>query len=188
MAKPARGSHQEQKEEQLIEKLISVRRVTKVVKGGKIMRFAAVVVVGDGKGRVGYATGKAREVPDALKKAFDKAKKAMVRIPLRENRTLHHDVIAKMGAGKVCLRSAPAGTGVIAGGPMRAMFTALGVDDVVSKSIGSPNNNNVVRATFKALRKISSPRRIANKLGKSIADIAARKTAGREEASNTKNI
>jgi small subunit ribosomal protein S5 len=162
-------------EEQIIEKLVSVRRVTKVVKGGKNLRFSALVIVGDGKGRVGYATGKAREVPEAVKKASERAKKNMVRIPLREGRTLHHDVILKVGAGKVCLRSASAGTGVIAGGPMRALFEALGVQDVVAKSIGSSNYHNVVHATVEALKKVMPPRQIANKLGKRLGDIVSRR-------------
>jgi small subunit ribosomal protein S5 len=182
----ARG-HSENREEQLIEKLVSVRRVTKVVKGGKNMRFSALVVVGDGKGRAGYATGKAREVPDAVKKAIDKAKKRMIRVPLREGRTLHHDTFAKAGAGSVYLRTAPAGTGVIAGGPMRAVFEAVGLHDVVSKSVGSSNYHAMVRATFVALQSISSPRAIAAKLGKKINEIVARrdhgtKTHAQEEA------
>lgn len=165
----------EQKEEQLSEKLVSVRRVTKVVKGGKILRFSALVIVGDGKGRVGFASGKAREVPDAVKKAVDKAKKSMIRVPLREGRTLHHDVHGRDGAGHVILRSAPVGTGVIAGGPMRAVFEALGLHDVVSKSIGSGNYHNMVRATFDALRSVNSPRSVANKLGKKLNEIVARR-------------
>lgn len=168
----------EHKEEQLSEKLVSVRRVTKVVKGGKILRFSALVIVGDGKGRVGFASGKAREVPDAVKKAVDKAKKAMIRVPLREGRTLHHDVCGRDGAGKVFLRSAPVGTGVIAGGPMRAVFEALGLHDVVSKSVGSGNYHNMVRATFDALRSVNSPRSVANKLGKKLNEVVARREAG----------
>ena len=168
-------------EEQLTEKLVSVRRVTKVVKGGKILRFSALVIVGDGKGRVGFASGKAREVPDAVKKAVDKAKKSMIRVPLREGRTLHHDVCGRDGAGEVFLRSAPVGTGVIAGGPMRAVFEALGLHDVVSKSTGSGNYHNMVRATFDALRSVNSPRSVANKLGKKLNEIVARResTAGK---------
>lgn len=175
MAKTVKNSGSEQKEEQLIEKLVSVRRVTKVVKGGKTMRFSALVVVGDGKGRVGYATGKAREVPDAVKKASERAKRSMIRVPLREGRTLHHDVSARVGAGQVYLRSAPAGTGVIAGGPMRAVFEALGMHDVVSKSVGSSNYHNMVRATFGALNMVSSPRYIANKLNKKVSDLLSRR-------------
>lgn len=167
----------EKNEEQLSEKLVSVRRVTKVVKGGKILRFSALVIVGDGKGRVGFASGKAREVPDAVKKAVDKAKKSMIRVPLREGRTLHHDVVGRDGAGKVFLRSAPVGTGVIAGGPMRAVFEALGLHDVVSKSVGSGNYHNMVRATFDALRSVNAPRSIANKLNKKLNEIVARREA-----------
>lgn len=165
-------------QEQIIEKLVSVRRVTKVVKGGKNMRFSALVVVGDGKGRVGYASSKAREVPDAVKKAAEKAKKSMVRISLKEGRTIRHDVEARIGAGHVFLRTAPAGTGVIAGGPMRAIFEALGVQDVVSKSVGSGNYHNMVRATFVALKSITPPKLIAAKLGKRLADILARRYVG----------
>jgi small subunit ribosomal protein S5 len=168
-------SEQRNNDEQFVEKLVSVRRVTKVVKGGKILRFSALVIVGDGKGRVGFASGKAREVPDAVKKAVDKAKKTMIRVPLREGRTLHHDVRGRDGAGEVFLRSAPAGTGVIAGGPMRAVFEALGLHDVVSKSVGSTNYHNMVRATFDALRSVNSPRSVANKLGKKLGEIVARR-------------
>ena len=172
--KGSRNSDRE-REEQFVEKLVSVRRVTKVVKGGKNMRFSALVVVGDGKGRVGYATGKAREVPDAVKKAVDRAKKSMIRVPLKEGRTLHHDVQAKVGAGRVILRSAPAGTGVIAGGAMRAVFEAVGLHDVVSKSVGSDNYHNVVHATVEALRSVASPRHVAAKLGKKVNEVLARR-------------
>ncbi|MDR1597867.1 MAG: 30S ribosomal protein S5 [Holosporales bacterium] len=158
-----------------MEKLISVRRVTKVVKGGKTLRFSALVVVGDGKGRVGYGTGKAREVPDAVKKAVTQAKRDMVRVPLREGRTLHHDVCVSVGAGSVLVRSAVVGTGVIAGGPMRAIFEALGVQDVVAKSLGSSNYHNVVRATFAALTTIASPRSIAARLGLKVNDVIDRR-------------
>ena len=166
-------------QEQLIEKLVSVRRVTKVVKGGKNMRFSALVVVGDGRGRVGYASAKAREVPDAVKKASEKAKKSMIRVSLKEGRTIRHDVSARIGAGHVFLRTAPAGTGVIAGGPMRAVFEALGVQDIVSKSVGSGNYHNMVRATFVALRNVVPPRYVASKLGKKLTDILARRSAGK---------
>jgi small subunit ribosomal protein S5 len=174
----ARQAQHESKEEQFIEKLVSVRRVTKVVKGGKTLRFSALVIVGDGKGRVGYATGKAREVPEAVKKAVDKAKRSMIRVPLREGRTLFHDVNARIGAGHVFLRSAPAGTGVIAGGAMRALFEAVGLHDVVSKSVGTSNYHNTVRATFEALKSMSSPRQIAAKLGKKVSELATRRNAG----------
>jgi small subunit ribosomal protein S5 len=174
-AAAATGQSQEQ---QIIEKLVSVRRVTKVVKGGKNMRFSALVVVGDGKGRVGYASGKAREVPDAVKKAAEKAKKKMIRVSLKEGRTIRHDTSARVGAGLVFLRTAPAGTGVIAGGPMRAVFEALGVQDVVSKSVGSGNYHNMVRATFAALQSIIPPKQVAAKLGKKLTDILARRHTG----------
>jgi len=166
-------------QEQLIEKLISVRRVTKVVKGGKNMRFSALVVVGDGKGRVGYASAKAREVPDAVKKASEKAKRSMIRFSLMDGRTIRCDVSAKVGAGHVFLRTAGAGTGVIAGGPMRSIFDALGVKDIVSKSVGSRTYHNVVRATFEALKMTVSPKQIAAKLGKKFSDIIERKYAWR---------
>lgn len=170
-----RKDRNREEQQQIIEKLISVRRVTKVVKGGKTLRFSALVIVGDGKGQVGYGTGKAREVPEAVRKAVERAKKDMIRVPLREGRTLHHDVSFAKGAGHVFMRSAAAGTGVIAGGPMRAVFEALGIQDVVAKSVGSANNHNVVRATFGALEKVASPRSIANRLGKKLGDIVARR-------------
>ncbi|MDR1476035.1 MAG: 30S ribosomal protein S5 [Holosporales bacterium] len=170
-------------QEHLIEKLVSVRRVTKVVKGGKNMRFSALVVVGDGKGRVGYASAKAREVPDAVKKASEKAKKSMIRVSLKEGRTIRHDCTARIGAGHVFLRMAPAGTGVIAGGPMRAVFEALGIQDIVSKSVGSGNYHNMVRATFVALRGITPPKQIAAKLGKKLTEILGRRTAGQRRTS-----
>lgn len=178
----------DQKDDQIIEKLVSVRRVTKVVKGGKNLRFSALVIVGDGKGRVGYATGKAREVPEAVKKAADRAKKTMIRVPLREGRTIHHDIEVKAGAGRVCLRTAPAGTGVIAGGPMRAVFEALGVQDVVSKSIGSSNYHNVVNATFEALKSIVPPRYVANKLGKRLSDIVSRRDLHKNRSSSKDTV
>lgn len=174
----AKANENREQQEQIIEKLVSVRRVTKVVKGGKNMRFSALVVVGDGKGRVGYASAKAREVPDAVKKAVEKAKKSMIRISLKEGRTIRHDVEARRGAGHVFLRTAPAGTGVIAGGPMRAVFEALGVQDVVSKSVGSGNYHNMVRATFEALKSVNPPKQVAAKLGRKLTDILARRYAG----------
>lgn len=183
-SKSNKPNEAKEKDDQFVEKLVSVRRVTKVVKGGKTMRFSALVVVGDTKGRVGYATGKAREVPDAVKKAVDKAKRSMIRVPMREGRTLHHDVQARCGAGRVVLRSAPAGTGVIAGGPMRAVFEALGIHDVVSKSNGTGNYHNMVRATFQALQNVSSPKVIANKLGKKITDVLVRRDGESNASSN----
>ncbi len=166
----------------LIDKLVSINRVAKVVKGGRRFGFAALVVVGDGKGRVGYGAGKAKEVSDAMRKATDAAKKSMVRIPLREGRTLHHDLYGRFGAGKVIIRSAPVGTGVIAGGPMRAVFEALGVQDVVAKSVGTSNPHNMLKATFAALLDMKSPRAIATKRGKKVGDIVERREGKASDA------
>jgi len=160
--------------EELIEKLVHINRVSKTVKGGKRFGFAALVVVGDGKGRAGFGHGKAREVPEAITKATAAAKKKMIRVALREGRTLHHDGKGKFGAGNVTLRSAPAGTGIIAGGPMRAVFESLGVADVVTKSNGSSNPYNMVRATFVALGDQTSPKSVAQRRGKKIADLLGR--------------
>jgi small subunit ribosomal protein S5 len=160
--------------EELIEKLVHINRVSKTVKGGKRFGFAALVVVGDGKGRAGFGHGKAREVPEAISKATAAAKKAMVRVPLREGRTLHHDGLGHFGAGRVFVRSAPAGTGIIAGGPMRAVFESLGVADVVTKSIGTSNPYNMIRATFEALTDQTSPKSVAQRRGKKIADLLGR--------------
>jgi len=161
--------------EELIEKLVHINRVSKTVKGGKRFGFAALVVVGDGKGRAGFGHGKAREVPEAISKATAAAKKAMVRVPLREGRTLHHDGLGHFGAGRVFVRSAPAGTGIIAGGPMRAVFESLGVADVVTKSIGTSNPYNMIRATFEALGDQTSPKAVAQRRGRKIADLMARR-------------
>jgi small subunit ribosomal protein S5 len=161
--------------EELIEKLVHINRVSKTVKGGKRFGFAALVVVGDGKGRAGFGHGKAREVPEAISKATAAAKKSMVRVPLREGRTLHHDGLGHFGAGRVYVRSAPAGTGIIAGGPMRAVFESLGVADVVTKSIGTSNPYNMIRATFEALGEQTSPKAVAQRRGKKIADLMARR-------------
>jgi len=160
--------------EELIEKLVHINRVSKTVKGGKRFGFAALVVVGDGKGRVGFGHGKAREVPEAISKATAAAKKAMVRVPLREGRTLHHDGRGHFGAGNVTVRSAPPGTGIIAGGPMRAVFESLGVADVVTKSVGTSNPYNMIRATFEALGDQTSPKAVAQRRGKKIADLLGR--------------
>ena len=160
--------------EELIEKLVHINRVSKTVKGGKRFGFAALVVVGDGKGRVGFGHGKAREVPEAISKATAAAKKAMVRVPLKDGRTLHHDGNGHFGAGRVTLRSAPQGTGIIAGGPMRAIFESLGVADVVTKSIGTSNPYNMIRATFEALGEQTSPKSVAQRRGKKIADLLGR--------------
>ncbi len=156
------------------DKLVSINRVSKTVKGGKRFGFTALVVVGDQKGRVGFGKGKAKEVPEAIRKATEQAKRRLFRVPLREGRTLHHDVEGKHGAGRVVLRTAPQGTGIIAGGPMRAVFEMLGVQDVVAKSIGSQNACNMVRATLNALGKSSSPRWVAQRRGKKVAEIMRR--------------
>jgi small subunit ribosomal protein S5 len=162
-------------EAELVEKLVAINRVAKVVKGGKRFGFAAIVVVGDGKGKVGYGTGKAREVPEAIRKATEYAKRAMQRVPLREGRTLHHDVRGHFGAGHVVLRSAEPGTGIIAGGPMRAIFESLGIQDIVAKSTGTSNPHNMIKATFDAFTRMASPRNVAAKRGKKIADIVGRR-------------
>jgi small subunit ribosomal protein S5 len=173
-----RGGNEERAEGELVDKLVAINRVAKVVKGGKNFAFAALVVVGDKKGRVGYGHGKAREVPEAIRKATEEAKKSLIRVPLREGRTLHHDGHGRWGAGKVMLRSAPPGTGLIAGGPMRAVLEVLGVADVVAKSKGSSNPYNMVRATMDALKEQSSPRQVANRRGLKVADLVARRKDG----------
>ena len=160
----------------LVDKLVGINRVAKVVKGGRRFGFAALVVVGDQRGKVGFGTGKAKEVPEAIKKATDDAKKNMVKVPMKEGRTLHHDMKGHYGAGRVVLRSAPSGTGIIAGGPMRAVFETLGVQDVVAKSIGTSNPHNMIKATFDAFNSMNSPRNIAHKRGKKVADIFGNKT------------
>ena len=171
--------------EELIEKLVHINRVSKTVKGGKRFGFAALVVVGDGKGRAGFGHGKAREVPEAISKATAAAKKAMVRVPLRDGRTLHHDGNGHFGAGKVTVRSAPSGTGIIAGGPMRAVFESLGVHDVVTKSVGTSNPYNMIRATFEALKEQTSPRSVAQRRGKKVSDLLGRGGMDKAEADAT---
>jgi small subunit ribosomal protein S5 len=161
--------------DELVDKLVHINRVAKVVKGGRRFSFAALVVVGDGKGRVGYGTGKAREVPEAIRKATDQAKRSLIRVPLREGRTLHHDIHGRYGAGKVIMRSAPPGTGIIAGGPMRAVFETMGVQDVVCKSNGTQNPHNMVKATFEALKNLQSPRAVASRRGMKVGEIVARR-------------
>ena len=161
--------------DELIDKLVTINRVAKVVKGGRRFAFAALVVVGDQKGRVGYGAGKAREVPEAIRKATERAKRAMIRVPMKEGRTLHHYVFGHYGAGKVVLRSASAGTGIIAGGPMRAVFETLGIGDVVAKSLGSRNPHNMVKATFAALTQCASPRSVASRRGKKVSDLLGRR-------------
>ncbi|MEL0253207.1 MAG: 30S ribosomal protein S5 [Novosphingobium sp.] len=177
-----RGNNDEDGGEELIEKLVHINRVSKTVKGGKRFGFAALVVVGDGKGRVGFGKGKAREVPEAITKATAAAKRAMVRVALKEGRTLHHDGKGRFGAGKVNVRSAPAGTGIIAGGPMRAVFESLGVADVVTKSVGTSNPYNMIRATFDALTNQTSPKSVAQRRGKKVADLLGRGGASQVEA------
>jgi small subunit ribosomal protein S5 len=166
------------RDSEFVDKLVHINRVAKVVKGGRRFGFAALVVVGDQKGRVGFGHGKAREVPEAIRKATEAAKRGMLRVPLREGRTLHHDVVGHHGAGRVLLRAAPPGTGIIAGGPMRAVFETLGVQDVVAKSLGTANPYNMVRATFDALRHSQSPRQVAARRGRKVSDIVARRTDG----------
>jgi small subunit ribosomal protein S5 len=164
--------------DELVDKLVTINRVAKVVKGGRRFAFAALVVVGDQKGRVGYGAGKAREVPEAIRKTTDRAKRSMIRVPMKEGRTLHYDVQGHFGAGKVVLRSASPGTGIIAGGPMRAVFETLGIADVVAKSLGSRNPHNMVKATFEALSQVSSPRNVAARRGRKVADILGRRDGG----------
>jgi small subunit ribosomal protein S5 len=178
MARGPRGDRRDRDrdEPEFVEKLVSINRVAKVVKGGKRFGFAALVVLGDGNGRVGHGAGKAREVPEAIRKATDQAKRNMIRVPLREGRTLHHDIRGHFGAGKVVVRAAPPGTGVIAGGPMRAVFEALGVQDVVAKSTGTSNPHNMVKATFDALTGTQSPRMVAARRGKKVADVLGRRS------------
>ncbi|MDP9422814.1 MAG: 30S ribosomal protein S5 [Pseudomonadota bacterium] len=171
--------------EELIEKLVHINRVSKTVKGGKRFGFAALVVVGDGKGRAGFGHGKAREVPEAISKATAAAKKAMIRVPLRDGRTLHHDGKGHFGAGNVAVRAAPAGTGIIAGGPMRAVFESLGVHDVVTKSVGTSNPYNMIRATFEALKDQTSPRSVAQRRGKKVSDLLGRGGMDKGEAEAT---
>ena len=169
-----RGRRDRDEAPEFADRLVSINRVSKTVKGGKRFGFAALVVVGDQKGRVGYGKGKAKEVPEAIRKATEQAKRQMVRIPLREGRTLHHDVQGRHGAGKVVMRTAATGTGIIAGGPMRAVFEMLGVQDVVAKSVGSSNPYNMIRATIDGLVNESSPRMVAQRRGKKVADILKR--------------
>ena len=157
--------------DELKDKLVTINRVAKVVKGGRRFSFAALVVVGDQKGRVGWGAGKAREVPEAIRKATERAKRGMIRVPMKEGRTLHHDIIGEYGAGRVILRAAPAGTGIIAGGPMRAVFETLGMGDVVAKCTGTTNPHNMVKATFAALGRTTSPRAVAARRGKKVTDL-----------------
>ncbi len=171
MGENPRGERGNREEFELVERLIAINRVAKVVKGGRRFGFAALVIAGDQKGRVGFGAGKAREVPEAIRKATERAKRNLVQVPLREGRTLHHDTQGRYGAGRVVLRAAQPGTGIIAGGPMRAVFEALGIQDIVAKSIGSSNPHNMVRATFAALAQEHSPRAIASRRGKKVNEI-----------------
>jgi small subunit ribosomal protein S5 len=164
----------EREDSEFVEKLVNINRVAKVVKGGRRFGFAALVIVGDKKGRVGYGAGKAREVPEAIRKATEQARRSMIRVPLREGRTLHHDIADHYGAGSVIMRAAKPGTGIIAGGPMRAIFEALGVQDIVAKSVGTSNPHNMIKATFAALSHVTSPRAVAARRGKRVADILGR--------------
>ena len=165
----------QERESEFVDRLVHINRVAKVVKGGRRFGFAALVVVGDQKGRVGFGHGKAREVPEAIRKATEAAKRTMIRVPLRDARTLHHDVQGRHGAGKVILRAAVPGTGIIAGGPMRAVFETLGINDIVAKSQGTANPYNMVRATFDALKRVDSPRSVAARRGLKVSDLQARR-------------
>ena len=172
-----RGRNREEAAPEFADRLVAINRVSKTVKGGKRFGFAALVVVGDQKGRVGFGKGKAKEVPEAIRKATEQAKRQMIRVALKDGRTLHHDIEGRHGAGKVVMRTAPVGTGIIAGGPMRAVFEMLGVQDVVSKSIGSQNPYNMIRATMNGLSKEQSPRNVAQRRGKKVADILRKEDA-----------
>lgn len=187
MVRAAKSERRKQDKEraqevELIEKLVSINRVAKVVKGGRRFGFAALVVIGDGKGRVGYGSGKAREVPEAIRKATEQAKRSMIRVPLREGRTLHHDMQGQFGAGSVILRSAVPGTGIIAGGPVRAVFEALGVHDVVAKSVGTSNPHNMLKAAFNALQRVTSPRQVAARRSKKVSEIFGTQRRGAKDA------
>ena len=179
-----RGRDREDRDGEFMDRLVHINRVAKVVKGGRKFGFAALVVVGDQKGRVGFGHGKAREVPEAIRKATESAKRSLIRVPLREGRTLHHDVNGRHGAGRVVLRAAPAGTGIIAGGPMRAIFETLGMHDVVAKSQGSSNPYNMVRATFDALQRENSPRAVAARRNLKVSALQARRQGGELEAAS----
>src|SRR5499425_578011 len=188
MAREPRERRSEERDSEFTEKLVAINRVAKVVKGGRRFGFAALVVVGDQKGRVGHGHGKAREVPEAIRKATEAAKRNLTRVPLREGRTLHHDVAGRHGAGKVFVRAAPPGTGIIAGGPMRAVFETLGMQDVVAKSLGSSNPYNMVRATFDALRHEDSPRGVAARRGKKVSEIVSRRRDGAGESAGQAEV
>jgi small subunit ribosomal protein S5 len=178
-----RGRQEREETPEFADRLVAINRVSKTVKGGKRFGFAALVVVGDQRGRVGFGKGKAKEVPEAIRKATEQAKRQMIRVPLREGRTLHHDIEGRHGAGKVVMRAAPQGTGIIAGGPMRAVFEMLGIQDVVAKSIGSQNPYNMIRATIDGLEKVASPRTVAQRRGKKVADILPKREDAPAESS-----
>ncbi|MDR6304031.1 small subunit ribosomal protein S5 [Nitrobacter vulgaris] len=177
-----RSRDREERDSEFVDKLVHINRVAKVVKGGKRFGFAALVVIGDQKGRVGFGHGKAREVPEAIRKATESAKRNLTRVALREGRTLHHDIAGRHGAGRVYLRAAPAGTGIIAGGPMRAVFETLGIQDVVAKSIGSSNPYNMIRATFDALKHQDSPRSVSARRNIKVSTLQSRRVGGDAEA------
>lgn len=181
MSRGQEAKFDREEQPEFTERLVGINRVAKVVKGGRRFGFAALMVVGDGKGRVGHGHAKAKEVPEAIKKATEQAKRNMIRVPLREGRTLHHDVKGRHGAGKVFMRSAPAGTGIIAGGPMRAVFEALGVQDVVAKAIGSSNPYSMVNATFEALKNIQNPRQVATRRNKKVSDVVSNRETGADD-------
>src|SRR5213596_1731849 len=182
MARDRQHRQERERDSEFVDRLVHINRVAKVVKGGRRFGFAALVVVGDEKGRVGFGHGKAREVPEAIRKATDAAKRGLIRVPLREGRTLHHDVAGRHGAGRVYLRAAPPGTGIIAGGPMRAVFETLGMQDVVAKSLGSSNPYNMVRATFDALKHQDSPRSVAGRRGLKVSVLQGRRQGADSEA------
>ena len=177
-----RGRRDRDEAPEFADRLVAINRVSKTVKGGKRFGFAALVVVGDQKGRVGFGKGKAKEVPEAIRKATEQAKRQMIRVPLREGRTLHHDIEGHHGAGRVVMRTAPGGTGIIAGGPMRAVFEMLGIQDVVAKSTGTQNPYNMIRATIDGLKNQSSPRMVAQRRGKKVADILPKRDETPAEA------
>ncbi|GBQ05681.1 MULTISPECIES: 30S ribosomal protein S5 [Saccharibacter] len=179
-----RGGREREQGDELVDKLVTINRVAKVVKGGRRFAFAALVVVGDQKGRVGYGAGKAREVPEAIRKATEHARRTMIRVPMKEGRTLHHDAVGRFGAGKVVVRAADAGTGIIAGGPIRAVFESLGVSDVVAKSLGTRNPHNMIKAAFDALERSSSPRQVASRRGKKTYEIFGRRDHSETEGAN----
>jgi len=182
MARERDRQDRDERDNEFVDRLVHINRVAKVVKGGRRFGFAALVVVGDQKGRVGFGKGKAKEVPEAIRKATEAAKRGMIRVPLREGRTLHHDMQGRWGAGKVVMRTAPVGTGIIAGGPMRAVFEMLGLQDVVAKSTGSQNPYNMIRATVDGLKKESSPRQIAARRGKKVTDILPKRDEAPQES------